>query len=917
MMKTREAILSFGTFRFIPSRQQLFDGDEPLRIGSRALGLLQVLAENAGEVVTKDKLIEAVWHGVWVDEANLRANIGALRKVLGDGGGSRRYIQNVPGRGYRFVEPVYRGEKSLAPAQSGKGVAPRIAPLASVRLIGRSEIVETLLSQLASRRIVSVVGSGGTGKTSVAVAVAELWERANSDSAIFIDLTTAKDADQLWSAAANAFEVESDPSARAQVLRAVRARDCLVILDNCEHIVGAAAELAEVFIKSAEEVQILATSREPLRVRGEWVHRLPPLDYPETGANITAQQALTFSAVELLVERIAEALGGFILTDREVTYAVEICRRLGGVPLALELAAAQAEVFSLRQLAEGLRDRFRLLSRGLRTALPRHQSLHAMLEWSCQLLSETERTVLRRLSVFPAWFDMPDAIQLGAQLGMPAFAVSEAVGNLVVKSIVAADVSDGGARYRLPETVRAYSREKLEAAAEFDSTFRALAGYVTEQCADSSTAQDDARLSWLARCVRNLDNARACLDWALSDARDPPAGIELISKALPFWMLTSRLIEHRQYLGPALQHILKIRPRRAKDELALEIGVALAQYFDGGPTTDVMVGLKRALTLARKLGSKPQELAVLWMLYGVSGNWGNYRDEMDFARQFGEACANVPAHQTHTRRHRILARALHDNGEQQNALKEIERALAPPFSVSKQLDAYSIDDVTAAMGIRSRILWIVGRADDAMVAAEECLARGLAVDHAQSLCWAITFNLCPVAIWSGDLDNANRFTALAMAHSEKTFGHWNEWAQLYRAALDHPNDSVVSPQFIGRMIPAQKDIFATLWPSFAGEHIKPRAVRHTSWCSAELMRLAAARVDDPVGLRLLQQADLLAGEQDALAWRLRIATSLAERHLARDERAKARSVLAPVYDTFKQGFSSKDLRVAAQILSSV
>jgi predicted ATPase/DNA-binding winged helix-turn-helix (wHTH) protein len=916
MTQIREKILSFGTFRLVPSRQQLFDGDRPLRIGNRALGLLQVLVENAGEVVTKDKLIEAVWRGIWVDEANLRANIGALRKVLGDSR-DRRYVQNVPGRGYRFVEPVYRAEKSFGATLSDKGITPQGTPRDSVRLVGRSDAVESLSSQLAAHRMVSLVGSGGIGKTSLAVALAESWQRANGDPAIFIDLTTAKDADQLWVAAATAFEVEANPSARALVLRAVRSRDCLVILDNCEHIVGAAAELAEALLKSVEGVQIVATSREPLRVRGEWVHRLAPLNYPESDTNITAREALAYSAVELLVERVAETVGGFTLTDREATFAAEICRRLDGVPLALELAAAQAEVFSMRQLAEGLRDRFKLLSRGLRTALPRHQSLHATLEWTCQLLSEAERMALRRLSVFPAWLDMQDATQVGARLGMSASAVSEAVASLVTKSIATADVTDEGARYRLPETVRAYSQEKLAEAGEFDSAFHALAGYVAEQYANAATRRDNARLSWLACCVRNLDNTRACLDWALIDGKDPAAGVELISNALPFWMLGSRLIEHRQYLEPALRHVLKFRSRRMKDELALEIGIALAQFFDSGPTNEVIARLKRALALARKLPSKPQELAILWMLYGVSGNWGNYRAEMDFARQFRVACTNATERQTRTRRHRMLARALHDNGEQREAQKEIDRALTPPLSISKQLDAYSIDDVTAAMAIRSRILWIMGRAEDAMVVAEECLARGLAVDHAQSLCWAITFNLCPVAIWSGDTENANRFTAIAMAHSEKTFAHWNEWAQMYRIALDNPRDTAVAAQLLGRMIPAQKDIFATLWPSFAGEDIKPRAVRHASWCSAELMRLAAAQVEDAVGLRLLQQAGALAKEQDALAWRLRIATSLAERHLARDERIKARNVLAPVFDAFRQGFNSKDLRIGAQILSSI
>jgi DNA-binding winged helix-turn-helix (wHTH) protein len=276
MTQTREKIFSFGPFRLAPSRQQLFDGDRTLRIGSRALGLLCVLVENAGEVVSKDKLIEAVWSGIWVDEANLRANIAALRRVLGDGRDGRRYVQNVPGRGYLFVEPVYRGEKSYRPLPPSKSAAPQGARSNPERLIGRSEAVENLLSQIAAHRIVSVVGAGGVGKSSLAIAAAKLWQRANGEGAIFIDLTTAKDAEQIWIATAAAFEVETNPSAKAQVLRAVRPRNCLVILDNCEHIVGAAAELAESLLEVAEGVRLLATSREPLRVRGEWVHRFAP-----------------------------------------------------------------------------------------------------------------------------------------------------------------------------------------------------------------------------------------------------------------------------------------------------------------------------------------------------------------------------------------------------------------------------------------------------------------------------------------------------------------------------------------------------------------------------------------------------------------------------------------------------------------
>jgi predicted ATPase len=881
------------------------------------MGLLELLVENAGQIVTKDQLIDAVWSNVHVDEANLRANILTLRRALRDGRDGRRFIQNVPGRGYRFVEPVISKEIFAAISNDQTHSAESL-PAESTGLVGRADVIQNLSSQLTTYRVVTIVGSGGIGKTSVAAAVAELWQSPNQGSAVFIDLTTAGDLDQLWARAATVLELDTTPSARGQVLRSMRSRKCLVVLDNCEHIVEAAASFCGDILKSGGGVRILATSREPLRVQGEWVHRLAPLGYPEAGTDVTAREALSYSAIELLVARIAETVGGFELTDSEAPFAAEICQRLDGVPLGLELAAAQSEVFNMKQLAEGLRDRFRFLSRGRRTALPHHQSLRAMLEWSCQLLSETERAVLRRLSVFPAWFDMSDATQVGVRVGMSSESFSESVANLVTKSILTAKVTEEGARYRLPETTHAHAREQLIHAGEVDETFRALAGYVTEQCTSDSDTADDAKFKWLARCTRNLDSARACLEWAIIDAKDPIVGVALVLKTLPFWMLASRLIEHRQYLEPALALVVGLRPRRKADELALEVAIALAQYYSGGPTNDIIIRLKRALALARKHDSKAQELNILWMLYGISGNAGNYRAEMDFAQQFDVACSESGERQTRTRRHRLLARAYSDGGQQHTALKEIERALHPPLPrAPAQLDAYSIEDVTATLAIRSRILWITGRAEDAMIAAEECLARGLAVDHAQSICWSIAFNLCPVAIWSGDFANANRFVALALAQSEKTFEHWNEWAHMYQVALEHAQGRNMPVHLLNRMIPAQKDIFATLWPAFAGDDISARAVKQTSWCSAELMRLAAGRADDVVGLRLLQQADLLAKQQDALAWRLRIALSLAERYLARDEGPKARATLTPVYDSFKQGLKTRDLRKAAEILNAI
>jgi predicted ATPase/DNA-binding winged helix-turn-helix (wHTH) protein len=918
-MGNQERIFSFGGFRWVPSRHQLLEGDRPMRVGSRALGLLELLVENAGEVVTKQRLMAAVWNGTWVDEANLRANIAALRKVLGDGRDGRRYIVNVPRRGYRFVEPIV--SEPVAAQPNGKSRSPEWTLPVTPRLIGRSETVKEVTAQLATHRLVTVTGSGGIGKTSLALAVAEKWAESHSELKVLIDLTTVKDAAHLWTAASRAIGGGSGPNPQSQVVRSIRSQACLVVLDNCEHIVGAAAEFSATVLKSDAGVRVLATGREPLRVQEEWVHRLASLDSPDRDASLTAQGAVRYSAVELLVERIAAVVGGYELNDHDAPFAAEICRSLDGNPLALELAAAQAEAFSMQQLAEGLRDRFAFLSKGRRGAPPRHQSLYAMLDWSCQLLTSDERAMVGRLSVFPTWFEMADAIQLGIHFGMPAAVVSGCVSNLVTKSIVAASFTAEGARYRLQETVRAFGRTKLDGAGETDDAFRALTAHVTQALTLDEGSDEGARSRWLARCSHHMANVRACLERAIGDGLDLTAGVDLISKALPFWMETSHLVEHRVYLEPALAHLLTQRPRRRGDELAIETAIGLSHYFSGGPTPQVVDRLKHALALARTLGLKAHELNILWMLYGIAGNWGDYRAQMRFAMQFGTASLPVRDVRTKVRRHRMLARAYHDVGDQRTAVKEIEMAVTAPLPPAPaHIDAYSIEDGTAALAIRSRILWVTGAIDDARAAAEECLARGLAIDHAQSICWAITFNLCPVAIWSGDTENARHLTSLAMAHSEKTFDHWNEWAQTYRVLLGQA-DTHAASELLGRMIPAQRDLFAALSPAFAGDDIRQRALRPPCWCSPELARLAVevtptekARETD---IRLLRKADLLASNQGALSWRLRIATTLARLYLAQNEGSEARAALEPVYERFKQGFQTRDLQAAATLLAEM
>jgi predicted ATPase len=296
------------------------------------------------------------------------------------------------------------------------------------------------------------------------------------------------------------------------------------VLDNCEHVISATATLAEAILKTAPQAVILATSREPLRAEGEWLHRLAPLELPpQEKAAPTAAEAVGYSAVELFNERATATTDSFVLDDAEVPAVLEICRRLDGVPLALELAAARVDTFGVRELAAHLADRFRFLTSGRRTALPRHQTLGAALDWSYQLLPEVERTVLRRLSVFAGGFGLEEAVVVAADPGSSE--IVDHIANRIAKSLVAVDPREGTAQYHLLDTMRLYALEKLKGSGELQQVARLHAEYYRGFFAPAE-AESESRpqAEWLAIYGRHLDNVRAALDWAFSAGGDAQIG---------------------------------------------------------------------------------------------------------------------------------------------------------------------------------------------------------------------------------------------------------------------------------------------------------------------------------------------------------------------------------------------------------
>jgi predicted ATPase/DNA-binding winged helix-turn-helix (wHTH) protein len=385
----------------------------PVKLGGRATDILRLLVSRAGEVVPKDEILAYAWSGLVVEEISLRVHIAELRKALGDGKDGARYITNVPSRGYCFVAPVQRSVTMPAPSQpvAPEKPAPVSLPHRLERMVGREDVLQELSARLLSDRFITLRGPGGIGKTTVAVALAHDMLAAFDGQVHFLDLGPLKDDALVASTVAAALGLvvhHADPT--DSIISFLRDRRLLLVLDSCEHVIEPVARLAESIHQRVPGVSILATSRESLLVQGEQIFELVPLQGPPEGAGLSASQALSYPAARLFVERAAAAGHRADITDDDAGVLAEICGKLDGIALAIELAAVRVGVHGLREVASLLDGRLKLEWRGRRTAPPRHQTLGATLDWSYGLIDESERIALRRLAVFAGPFTLQGAL---------------------------------------------------------------------------------------------------------------------------------------------------------------------------------------------------------------------------------------------------------------------------------------------------------------------------------------------------------------------------------------------------------------------------------------------------------------------------------------------------------------------------
>ena len=475
-------IARFGRVRLDMRRRELLVDGVSVALGRRALEVLVMLVEARGELVTKDVMLSRIWPGTAVEENVLQSQISIVRKVLGE---DRDCIRTVSGRGYRFVGTV----TDEAAHRDAAFVASDLSPPLT-ELIGRDAHLLQLEALVASYRLVTLVGTGGIGKTRLALETLRRLQPKFADGTSVAQLAQLSDANLVRPVVGAAMGLADGTQPSDSLAAAAASKRLLVILDNCEHMIDTTARLAEELVQASATLRVIATSREPLGVPGEFVYRVPPLDVPPAGSE-RIEDVLAYDAAKLFAAR-AQAAGPFLLDARSGAATANICRSLDGIPLAIELAAARAATLGVGTVASLLDDRFNLLTGGQRTAPMRHQTLRAALDWSHELLSDAERIVLRRLAMFPADFTLQAAGVVAAGDDIAAWEVLQCLTTLVSKSLVTLDLGGTRVRYRLLETTRAYAIERLNDSGESEQVAQRYTEYFRHRSDDVGTAHDGA-----------------------------------------------------------------------------------------------------------------------------------------------------------------------------------------------------------------------------------------------------------------------------------------------------------------------------------------------------------------------------------------------------------------------------------------
>ena len=761
--------LRFGPFELSIRERVLRRDGGALPLGSRALDILIYLAERPGEVITNQELIDHVWSGVTVEEGSIRVHVAAIRKALDDGKFGNRYIANIKGRGYSFVGTVVSLTGGTESRSAEFQYQSRF-PARPIMMIGRDSMLSEIGNILQEERFVTLLGPGGIGKTTIAVAVGHTVAEEFGGEVYFVDLASLANPDLVVRAIGTSLGLAlKSNEASLELVDLIRSRKLLIILDNCEHVIQAAASIAEQLFQGAEQVHLLATSRELLRVEGEHCYRVDPLDFPPAETEQTADAVIRYPAARLFVERVAARGGNFILTNREAPFVAEMCRRLDGLPLAIELAAGPVAALGIRDTLARLASRLELLKRGHRTAVPRHQALTATLDWSYDLLSDAERIVFRRIARFVEHFSLEGARHVAGEQGFGNEEIFDAIAGLVQKSLIATRIDQGEPQYRLLDTTRTYALGRLEEHGELDAISLRHAEYVIGQLESQKEV-----LSALPRAERvaayswQLSNVRSALEWSFGPHGNDEIATRLSAASMQAFLEPSLLIECQAWAERAIARLGNPHQnsRRAMEILA---SLPLALMHTEGSDQRVRTAFASALEIAVDQGDLAYELRILSGLFMYSHWTMDIRGATDIAVRSKKLALKTGNPDDMALAEAMLAASDHLLGNHLAAQSHCEAGLRYLASGPRiRTEQYLFHYTSFLLVGMARSLLYRGLLDQSLDYAKRAREEGQKSGHPATFCRSLALVL-PVFLTMADLrqsdDYIGELSDLSAAHS--------------------------------------------------------------------------------------------------------------------------------------------------------
>ncbi|MCV9942158.1 MULTISPECIES: winged helix-turn-helix domain-containing protein [unclassified Rhizobium] len=932
-------VVDFGPFRLYARHRKLFCRSEEVHLGGRAMDVLLALARKKGELVTKEQLFEAAWPDVFVHESNLKVTVAYLRRALREFSPSHEYLTTVVGRGYWLgtdAPPEETGGKTDLPVAAA-------APLPELgTVIGRDAEIAELREMLANNRLTTIVGAGGIGKTTVAVAVAQLFEDEGGGSVAFVDFARVASEEFVTSSLAAALGVSSNGDDRLQAIVSILARrKAVLLLDTCEHVLNAVAHICDVVLAQTPDIRILATSRQVLRARGEKVVWLAPLEVPPADHADTARDVLLYSAPQLLAARAFEKTG-YRVEDKDARAIAEICRRLDGAPLAIELVSSRLAGRSAGTVLEELDDRFRTLRRDSPGGPLRQRTLLVTLEWSYALLTSDEAAVLRAISIFAGSFDTDAAVRVVAHLGLAPSATFDAIAGLSAKSMLSVDQTFGELRHRLLDSTRAFAGDLLDSQGELGAVSASHARLQLEILtrAGAEHATMPAR-RWHATYGGRADDLRKALDWALDHSGDPLLGIQLVAAGLPLWHELSLGEETRMNCERALIEFDRIDCADTALKLTLVLGLAtVSTYLSDDPGKTVAL-FETAIQLARETADASAECRALGALSTFAVLTGHQSAVLETLQAMRDAA--IRANDRPALWEQELLRAVWDvlDCKFQAGYQRLMKLCEEMRDHSEgAVPRFHIHQKTNMEVQRGALCWLIGKPGRALRVIEKAARDAMETGHGLTLTHALARGI----IWTMHECHDYAMARFYTDHLKNTIDRhgmaaWIPIADCYSASIDALTGASPSSEGLraafdnlrrGSFQVGHHSYYAMLanamvaigqWDDATRTLDHVFQVYPERWILPEILRLRAATERaygcDDDAMATLRQSLQAAGEIGCLAWKLRAAHDLASLLHDKGAPAEARRVLEPVYGQFTDGFNSGDLRNSRKLLEQL